>query len=98
MTENARRVITFAVFAVGIVLCLLGWMSLAYSPMIGTIFLFFSCLLPLPSEYCGVLEDDNNLDSGTFQAALIIFKCFDILKCQDSQVWRVNTVIPRTGR
>ncbi len=43
MTENAKRAITFAVFAVGIVLGVLGWTSVAYSPTIGTI--VFICLM-----------------------------------------------------
>ena len=43
MTENAKRAITFTVFAVGLILGLLGWTSVAYSPIIGTI--IFICLL-----------------------------------------------------
>ena len=42
MTENAKRAITFTVFAVGLILGLLGWTSVAYSPIIGTI--IFICL------------------------------------------------------
>ena len=43
MTENIKRAITFAVFAVGIVLGILGWTSVAYSPITGTI--IFLCFL-----------------------------------------------------
>jgi len=43
MTENAKRAITFVVFAVGIVLGILGWTSVAYSPLIGTI--VFICFM-----------------------------------------------------
>lgn len=43
MTENAKKAITFAVFAVGIVLGILGWTSVAYSPMTGTI--IFICFM-----------------------------------------------------
>jgi len=43
MTENAKRAITFIVFAAGIVLGVLGWTSVAYSPLTGTIvFICFS--------------------------------------------------------
>jgi hypothetical protein len=37
MTKNAKRAITFTVFAVGILLGVLGWTSVAYSPLTGTI-------------------------------------------------------------
>ena len=43
MAENTKRAITFIVFAVGIVLGVLGWTSVAYSPLIGTI--VFICLV-----------------------------------------------------
>jgi len=43
MTENTKRAVTFTVFAVGIVLGILGWTSVAYSPMTGTI--IFLCFL-----------------------------------------------------
>jgi hypothetical protein len=43
MTENAKRAITFVVFAVGILLGVLGWTSLIYSPTIGTI--VFICFM-----------------------------------------------------
>jgi len=43
MTENVKRAITFIVFAVGIVLGILGWTSVAYSPLTGTI--LFVCFL-----------------------------------------------------
>jgi len=43
MTENTKRAITFVVFAAGIVLGILGWTSVAYSPMTGTI--VFICLM-----------------------------------------------------
>ena len=43
MTENAKRAITFTVFAVGIVLGILGWTNVAYLPMTGTI--IFLCFL-----------------------------------------------------
>ncbi len=37
MTNNAKRVITFSVFALGLVLGLLGWMGDVYSSSTGTI-------------------------------------------------------------
>ena len=43
MTENAKRAITFVVFAVGILLGVLGWTSLIYSPTIGTV--VFICFM-----------------------------------------------------
>ncbi len=43
MTENAKRAVTFIVFAGGIVLGILGWTSVAYSPLTGTI--LFICFL-----------------------------------------------------
>ncbi|MFC1957198.1 hypothetical protein ACFLX0_00060 [Chloroflexota bacterium] len=43
MTENAKRAITFVVFAVGILLGVLGWTNLIYSPPIGTI--VFICFM-----------------------------------------------------
>jgi hypothetical protein len=43
MTENAKRAITFVVFAAGIVLGVLGWTSVAYSPLTGTI--VFICFM-----------------------------------------------------
>ena len=43
MSENAKRAITFVVFAAGIVLGILGWTSVAYAPIIGTI--LFICFL-----------------------------------------------------
>jgi hypothetical protein len=43
MTGNAKRAITFVVFAVGILLGVLGWTSLIYSPTIGTI--VFICFM-----------------------------------------------------
>ena len=43
MTENAKRAITFTVFAAGIVLGILGWTGVAYSSMTGTI--IFLCFL-----------------------------------------------------
>ncbi len=42
--ENVNRAITFGVFAAGLILGLLGWRRVAYSPMIGNIiFLCFLC-------------------------------------------------------
>ncbi len=43
MTENAKRAITFVVFAVGLILGILGWTSFVYSPITGTI--IFLCFL-----------------------------------------------------
>jgi hypothetical protein len=43
MTENAKKAIAFVVFAVGILLGVLGWTSLIYSPTIGTI--VFICFM-----------------------------------------------------
>jgi len=43
MTENVKRAITFLVFAIGIILGILGWTNFAYSPMAGTI--IFLCFL-----------------------------------------------------
>ena len=43
MTKNAKRAITFVVFAVGILLGVLGWTSIAYSPTVGTI--VFICFI-----------------------------------------------------
>ena len=43
MSENAKRAIVWLVFAVGLILGILGWTSVAYSVMTGTIiFLCFS--------------------------------------------------------
>jgi len=43
MTENAKKAITFVVFAVGILLGVLGWTSVIYSPVTGTI--VFICFM-----------------------------------------------------
>lgn len=43
MTELTKRAITFLVFAVGIVLGILGWANVAYSPLTGTI--IFVCFV-----------------------------------------------------
>ncbi len=43
MSENAKRAITWLVFAGGLVLGIIGWTSVAYSPIIGTI--IFLCFL-----------------------------------------------------
>ncbi len=43
MTENAKKAIAFVVFAVGILLGVLGWTSLIYSPTIGTV--VFICFM-----------------------------------------------------
>jgi len=43
MSENAKRAIVWLVFAVGLILGLLGWTNLAYSPIVGTI--IFLCFL-----------------------------------------------------
>ena len=43
MSERAKRAITFVVFAAGIILGILGWTSVAYSSMTGTI--IFLCFL-----------------------------------------------------
>ena len=43
MTENTKRAVTFVVFAVGILLGVLGWTNLIYSPTIGTI--VFICFM-----------------------------------------------------
>ncbi len=37
MTNNAKRAITFSVFALGLVLALLGWMGDVYASSVGTI-------------------------------------------------------------
>ncbi len=37
MTTNAKRAITFSVFALGLVLGLLGWMGDVYASSVGTI-------------------------------------------------------------
>ena len=44
MSKNAKRAITWLVFAVGLILGILGWMSVAYSVMTGTI-IFLCCLV-----------------------------------------------------
>ena len=43
MSENAKRAITWLVFAGGLILGILGWTSVAYSVMTGTI--IFLCFL-----------------------------------------------------
>ena len=43
MSENAKRAIVWLVFAAGLILGLLGWMSFAYSVTAGTI--IFLCFL-----------------------------------------------------
>jgi len=43
MTVNVKRAITFVVFAVGILLGVLGWTNLIYSTTIGTI--VFICFM-----------------------------------------------------
>ncbi len=43
MTERAKRAITFIVFAVGLILGIVGWATSAYSSTAGTI--IFLCLL-----------------------------------------------------
>jgi len=43
VSENAKRAITWLVFAGGLILGLIGWTSVAYSPITGTI--VFLCLL-----------------------------------------------------
>lgn len=43
MTENAKRAITFVVFAAGIVFLIVGWTTSAYSTMTGVI--IFLCFL-----------------------------------------------------
>ena len=43
MTDNAKRAITFVVFAVGILMGVMGWTSVLYSPGIGTI--VFICFM-----------------------------------------------------
>ena len=43
VTENAKRAIVWLVFAAGLILGLIGWTSVAYSPITGTI--VFLCLL-----------------------------------------------------
>jgi len=44
MSENAKRAIVWLVFAVGLILGILGWTSVAYSVMTGTI-IFLCCLV-----------------------------------------------------
>ena len=44
MSDNAKRAITWLVFAGGIILGILGWTSWAYSVMTGTI-IFLCCLV-----------------------------------------------------
>ena len=43
MSTNAKRAITFVVFAVGILLGVMGWTSVLYSPGIGTV--VFICFM-----------------------------------------------------
>jgi len=43
MSENAKRAVVWLVFAVGLILGILGWTNLAYSVMTGTI--IFLCFL-----------------------------------------------------
>ncbi len=43
MSENAKRAIVWLVFAVGLILGVLGWTSVAYSGTTGTI--IFLCFL-----------------------------------------------------
>lgn len=43
MTENAKRAITFIVFAVGLILGIVGWATSAYASITGTI--IFLCFL-----------------------------------------------------
>jgi hypothetical protein len=44
MSENAKRAIVWLVFAVGLILGILGWTSVAYSVLTGTI-IFVCCLV-----------------------------------------------------
>ena len=44
MSENAKRAIVWLVFAVGLILGVLGWTNVAYLPIIGTI-IFICCLV-----------------------------------------------------
>ena len=44
MSENAKRAIVWLVFAVGLILGIVGWTNVAYSPIIGTI-IFVCCLV-----------------------------------------------------
>jgi len=44
MSGNAKRAIVWLVFAVGLILGILGWTSVAYSVMTGTI-IFLCCLV-----------------------------------------------------
>jgi len=43
MTENAKRAIIWVVFAVGLILGIVGWATSAYAGIIGTI--IFLCFL-----------------------------------------------------
>ncbi len=43
MTENAKRAIVWLVFAVGLILGIVGWATSAYDSIIGTI--IFLCFL-----------------------------------------------------
>ena len=43
MSTNAKRAIVWLIFAVGLILGILGWTSFAYSVIIGTI--IFVCFL-----------------------------------------------------
>jgi uncharacterized membrane protein len=43
MSENVKRSIVWLIFAVGLVLGILGWASVAYSVITGTI-IFLCCL------------------------------------------------------
>jgi len=43
MSENAKRTIVWLIFAVGIILGILGWASVAYSAITGSI--IFACCL-----------------------------------------------------
>jgi len=44
MSENTKRAIVWLVFAVGLILGILGWTSVAYSVVTGTI-IFVCCLV-----------------------------------------------------
>jgi len=44
MSENARKAIVWLIFAAGLILGILGWTSVAYSVMTGTI-IFLCCLV-----------------------------------------------------
>jgi hypothetical protein len=69
MSRNVQRTIVWLVFAVGLILGILGWTNSAYSSTAGTI-TFLCCLLALPLEYCGSLKEKGNSGENKKRAKL----------------------------